>query len=195
MSERMYNYDSILKKLQIDKDYYETMLECLNKVEIKRKKDGTHFVNQNQTFVNGKVVIPSYMDSFHPVFKVYGQSKMQGYLDFSFDCYIYTDNLKDDDIRKQKAKKANSWNRETYVFNTDEIIEEIEKQKEHAKYRIENYEKQIEKSKEVFDKVFSKLQDLKELIFNECKDLRDEDKIFRCSLEYALTDYVKDNVR
>ena len=190
MSESIRNYEDLRKKLEIDKDYYETMLECLNKVEIKRKKDGTHFANQNQTFINGKVVIPSYMDSFHPVFKVYGQSKMQGCLDFSFDCYIYVDNLKDDDERKQKAKKANSWSRETYVFTTDEIIEEIERQKENAKYRIKLYENQIERSKKVFDKVHKRLQNLKDLIYTECKDLRDE-SVFRCSLEYALMDYVK----
>lgn len=194
MSDRMYNYECILKKLETDKDYYITMLECLNKVEIKRKKDGTHFVNQNQTFINGKIVIPSYMDSFHPVFRVSGQSKMQGYLSFDFDCYIYVDNLPETDARKQKAQKANSWNRETYLFTTDEIIEEIEKQKENAKHRIELYEKQIKRSKKIFDKVFDKVSSLKNLIYNECNDLRD-DKLFRCSLEYALTDYVKDSIR
>lgn len=194
MSDTVRNYEDLRKKLEIDKDYYETMLECLNKVEIKRKKDGTHFVNQNQTFVNGKIVIPSYMDSCHPEFKVYGQSKMQGWLDFRFNCYVYADSLKDDDERKQKAKKANSWQRETYVFTTDEIIAEIERQKENAKHRIKLYEDQIEKSKEIFDKVHEKLQDLKDLIRDECRDLRGKD-FFRSSLEYALTDYVKTEIR
>lgn len=196
MSDTIRNYENVKKTLETRKDYYETYLECLNKVEIKRKKDGTHFQNVNQTFINGKVVIPSYMDSCHPVFKVYGQSKMQGYLDFQFDLYVYIDTLPDTDERKTKGQKANSWSRETYTFTTDEIIETIEKQKEMCKCMIKNYEEQIKRSEKVFKKVFKKVQELKDLIYNDCKDLRDDDKkIFRCSLEYALTDYVKDNIR
>lgn len=188
--DNIYSYEELLKVLQKDKDYYETYLEALNKVEIKRKKDGQHFVNQNQTFVNGKVVIPSYMDSYHPVFKVYGQSKMQGYLDFSFDCYVYVDNLKDDDERKQKAKKANSWSRETYVLSTDEIIQKLEEQKIFCKKRIENYNQQIKSSKKIFEKVNKKLCDLRKCIADSCYILREDEK-FPSSIEYALKDYIK----
>lgn len=189
-------YDDVLKKLNDDLMYHKNYLELLEKIEIKRKKDGTHFQNKNQTFINGKVLIKSYNDSNHPSFQVSGYTSDGKYNSYDFDAYMYIDDMRKqnpDDIRIQGIENSSGYLRNTYLLNTDEIIEKIETEKKRQKEYIENYEKQISASKEIFEVVNSKIQDLKQTIYDSCKDLRDNN-VFRCSLEYALADYVKLNI-
>lgn len=186
--------EEIRKRLEKHKDYYETMLAGLENVKIKRKKDGTHFANVNQTFENGKVVIPNYSDEFHKVFQYYARSEKQGCMDFSFDVYVYTDTLPDGDSRKEKGISTASFMRETYTFNTDEIIAELAKQKGFARSMIKAYDGQLKALETVFPLVESKLQELKDLIYSQCKDFRDN-PIYASSLEYALHDFCKSNMR
>lgn len=188
------NCDEIRKRLEGHKDYYETMLAGLESVKIKRKKDGTHFANVNQTFENGKVVIPNYSDEFHKVFKYYAKSEKQGYMDFEFNVFVYTDALPDGDPRKEKGISTASFMRPTYTFSTDEIIAELEEQKEMARHMIEVYDGQLKALDTVFPLVESKLQELKDLIYSQCKDFR-EYPIYTSSIEYALYDFCKSNMR
>lgn len=192
----MHNYDEILKNLENGLQYHKNYLELLEKVEIKRKKDGTHFQNKNQTFVNGKIIIKRYNDSNHPSFQVSGYTSDGKYNSYDFDVYLYVDDIRrknPDDIRIQGIENSNGYLRNTYLLNTDEIIEKIESEKEKQKECIKNYEKQISASKEIFEVVNSKVQELKQTIYDSCKDLRNNN-VFRCSLEYALADYVKSNI-
>ena len=109
---------------------------------------------------------------------------------------MYVDDIRKqnpDDIRIQGKENSSGYLRNTYLLNTDEIIEKIESEKKRQKEYIENYEKQISASKEIFEVVNNKLQELKQTIHDNCKDLRD-DNVFHCSLEYALADYVKSNI-
>ena len=193
--DRMYNMDDLLKKLEEDKRYHADYLELLNRVEIKRKKDGTHFANKNQTFVNGRIEIKAWQDHNHPSFTVSGTVNGK-YSSYDMDAYLYIDDMRKadpNDKRIEGAKDTDGFWRNTYILTTDEIIEKIEKEKVKQKAYIENYERQIENAPIVFQKVYDKVKELKELIYNECVSCRD-DKIFRCSLEYALVDYVKQNV-
>ena len=193
----MHNYDEILKKLENDLQYHKNYLELLEKVEIKRKKDGTHFQNKNQTFINGKVIIKPYNDNNHPSFQISGYTSDGKYNSYDFDAFLYVDDIRrnnPDDIRIQGIENSDGFWRNTYLLNTDEIIEKIETEKKRQKEYIKHYEKQISASKEIFEVVNSKVQELKQTIYDNCKDLRDND-VFRCSLEYALVDYVTNNIK
>jgi hypothetical protein len=194
---KIINYEDLVRELTNDLNYHKYFLELLEKVEIKRKKDGTHFANKNQTFVNGKVIIKSYNDSNHPSFEVSGICSDGKYRNYDFDAYLYIDDMRrknPDDIRIQGIENSSGYLRNTYLLTTDEIIERIEKEKKRQKEYIANYEKQINASKEIFDEIAEKLDVLKNTIYENCKDLR-ENPIFRCSLEYALADYVISNIK
>ena len=194
---RIQDYEGLVRELTNDLNYHKYFLELLEKVEIKRKKDGTHFANKNQTFVNGKIVIKSYNDSNHPSFEVSGICSDGRYRQYDFEAYLYIDDMRrknPNDERIKETKDNDGFWRNTYLLTTDEIIERIEKEKERQKEYIANYEKQINASKEIFDKVTEKLDVLKNTIYENCKDLR-EDKVFCCSLEYALANYVTNNIK
>ena len=189
------NYEEIVKTLTDDLNYHKFYLELLEKIEIKRKKDGSHFQNKNQTFVNGKVEIKSYNDSNHPSFVVRGTCSDGNFREYDFDVYLYIDDIRrknPDDIRVQGIKNSDGFWRTTYLLTTDEIIEKIESEKEKQKAFIKNYENQIENSKQIFDEIAEKLDLLKLAIVRNCKPLRDDK--YNCSLEYALFDYVRTNI-
>ena len=187
------NYDELLNRLENSRLYHENFLFLLEKVEIKRKKDGTHFQNKNQTFVNGRIEIKSYSDSFHPSFVVSGRGKDGKYTSYDIDAYIYEEDLPKDDERRKMCKSSASFMKKTYIMTTDEIIEKIEKEKERQKDYIKNYTKQIEESKKLFDMVSEKVQELRDCIKEGTKQFRDS--VFPSSIEYALSDYVKSSIR
>lgn len=186
--ENVRNYEDVLKQIKTSKDYYETMLKAFEKVEIKRKKDGTHFVNKNQTFVNATIT-----NDVRPELKVYAQSNMQGYLSFSFNCYLYEEDLKKDDERLNKLVKSSIY-RSVYQFTTDEIIERLEEEKEHAKRMIELCDRQIEASEKIFQEVYERITDIKRYIKDSCSDFR-YNNLYRCTLEYALVSFVEREIR
>lgn len=194
----MRNYEEIIKKLEENKEYHNCFLNLLNKIEIKRKKDGSHFVNKNQTFVNANYTGDMNNTIIHPELKLCGQDKNGKWETYSIYCYIYCDELPKDDKRREKGISA-GWSRDTYILTTDEIIERIEAEKERQKKYIEGYNLQIERSKAIFNKVDEKLKELRNLIKDETEDLRECNScgkpIFPSSLEYALQDYIKDNIR
>ena len=196
MYNENYYYEEMLKKLETDRMYHENFLYLLEKVEIKRKKDGTHFQKKNQTFVNGRVEIKPYNDSFHPSFVVSGYGKDGKYTSYDIDAYMYVDDMRKanpDDERIQGMKNVNGIMRNTYLLSTDEIIERIEKEKERQRDYIKNYTEQIEASKKLFDIVSEKVQELRETIKENTKQFRNS--VFPSSIEYALYDYVKSSIR
>lgn len=194
--EMVRSYEEIVRKLNDDLKYHKNNLELLEKVEIKRKKDGTHFQNKNQTFVNGKIVIKAYNDYNHPTFQVSGRTSDGEFNTYEFDAFMYVDDMKaknPEDERVKNLKSSDGFWRTTYLLNTDEIIEKIESEKEKQKKYIENYEKQISASKQAFDEVAEKLDLVKLAIIRNCKELRDN-SVFRCSLEYALINYIRTDI-
>lgn len=194
--EMVRSYEEIVRKLNDDLKYHKNNLELLEKIEIKRKKDGTHFQNKNQTFVNGKIVIKAYNDYNHPTFQVSGYTSDGKFNTYEFDAYMYVDDMKaknPEDERVKDLKNSDGFWRTTYLLNTDEIIEKIESEKENQKKYIENYEKQISASKQAFNEVAEKLDLVKLAIIRNCKELRDN-PVFRCSLEYALINYVRTDI-
>lgn len=194
----MRNYDEILKKLETNKEYHECFLELLEKIEIKRKKDGTHFQNKNQTFINANYTGNVDNTIKYPELKLVGRDKRGIWQEYSINCYLFADELPKDDERRNKALTG-GYTRDCYNLTTDEIIEKIESEKEFQKAYIKQYDEQIENSKRIFDVVSAKVQELSELIKSETDCFRELSptgkKIYPSSLEYALQDYVKDNIR
>ena len=188
------NYEEILKTLESDKRYHVCFLECLEKIQIKRKKDGTHYANKNQTFENATYTGDTKDTIMHPELKVSGRDIKGRWETYTINCYLFIDDMPKDDIRREKAIEA-SCLKSTYILTTDEIIEKIEQEKERQRSYIANYEEQIRKSKVIFEEVEKKVQFLKDFIKTTTYEFRsDEKKLYPSSLEYALKDYVKYNI-
>ena len=189
------NYDEVLNKLKKNREYHQCFLELLEKIEIRRKKDGTHFVNKSQTFFNAKYTGNVDNTIKFPELQVTGRTKSGIWETFSIRCYVYEEDLPIDDERRKQVISG-GYTKDCYNFTTDEIIEQIEKEKKIQKQYIENYDKQIDASKKIFDEVSEKMNELSEFIKKSTYEFRnDERKIYPSSLEYALQDYVKDNIR
>lgn len=186
----------ILKELEMDRQNYIDYLELLEKVKFCRKKDGTVFQNVNKNFENGKVIIKSFNDSFHPSFQVSGRVSSGRYESYDFDAYLYIDDMRKKNPSDERIKGRDDvcgFIRNTYLLTVFEIEEKIESEKVRCRAIIENYSKQIERLETVFDTVSSMVQELKTTIFENCKDLR-EKPLFTTSLEYALRDYIRTNI-
>lgn len=190
------NYEEIVKQLKENKQDYENSLELLNKVEYKRKKDGTLFANINKNFENGRVEIKSYNDSNHPSFVVSGYVSSGNYAKYDFDAYMYVDDMRKanpEDERIKNIENTDGFWRNTYLLTVSEIEEKIEQEKVKLKSYIENYERQIEESGKIFDIIANKFEELKTVLYEECKPLRKGD-IYPSTLEYALQYYIKNNL-
>lgn len=185
----MRSFEDILKRLQESKEYHVCFLTLLENIKINRKKDGTHFKNKNQTFENAEYTGNIDGTITHPKLKIHGRDKFGVWQRYEIDCYIYLDTLPKDDKRREGRETVTSCLRNTYLLTTDEIIERIEEEKKRQKKYIENYDKQIDKSPQIFQKVNDKVKELKDVISSECEELRDNP--FKSTLEYALIDYVK----
>lgn len=189
------NYEEILKTLESDKRYHVCFLECLEKIQIKRKKDGTHFQNKNQTFENATYTGDIKDTIMYPELKVSGRDIKGRYETYTINCYFFADELPKGDVKRKEPVYGL---RQTIILTTDEIIEKIEEEKERQKRYIKQYDKQIEESKKIFDIVSAKLEELKNTLNESVKDLKEcnsEGKpIFKSSLEYALRDYIKYNI-
>lgn len=195
--ERVSGKQEILNKLIADRQYYIDYLYLLEKVKFCRKKDGSVFQNINKNFENGKVIVKSYNDSFHPSFQVSGYSESGKYCSYDFDAYLYIDDMlrkNPDDSRVKGEKATDGFWRKTYLLSVSEIGEKIEAEKQFCRDRIENYTRQIEKLEVVFPMVREKLQELKTLISENCRELR-ENPIFTSGIEYALFDYIRTEIR
>lgn len=190
---KMRNYDEVLNKLEVNREYHRCFLELLENIQIKRKKDGTHFANKNQTFINANYINNTgvvYKTNEYPELKLVGSDKKGIWQEYSIYCYIYADELpKDDERRKEPVHGL----RQTIILTTDEIIEKIEQEKERQKEYIKQYDRQIEESGKIFDLVSEKLEDLKNTLYESTKEFR-EREYNKSSLEYALIDYIKYNL-
>lgn len=192
------NYVEIVKTLETNKEYHETVLNLLENIKVNRKKDGTHFKNKNQTFENATYTGNADNTITHPTLKVMGRGKDGNWVEIHIDCYINRDDLEKDDERRNSLVDCSPW-QPVYLLTTDEIIEEIEREKEIHKRYIKEYEKQIEESGKIFDIISNKLEELKNVLYEQCKPLqttgkRDLGFKYPSSLEYALKDYIKYNL-
>ena len=195
--ERVSGKQEILNKLIADRQYYIDYLYLLEKVKFCRKKDGSVFQNVNKNFENGKVIVKSYKDSFHPSFQISGYSESGKYCSYDFDAYMYIDDMRKqnpNDERIAGIKDTDGFWRNTYLLTVSEIEAKIEAEKQMCRDHIENYTRQIEKIEVVFPMVQKKMQELKTLISENCRELR-ENPIFTSSIEYALFDYIRTEIR
>ena len=112
------NYEEILKTLESDKMYQFCFLELLENIQIKRKKDGTHFANKNQTFENATYTGDMKDTIMHPELKVSGRDKKGNWRTYSINCYLFVEDMPKDDIRREKAIEA-SCLKSTYILTTD----------------------------------------------------------------------------
>lgn len=195
--ENIRKYDDIVKHLEKNRNYHKFFLELLENIQINRKKDGTHFANKNQTFVNANYTGNIDNTIKFPELKLVGRDKNGIWQEYSIYCYIFADELPKDDERRNKSLTG-GYTRDCYNLTTDEIIEKIEQEKETQKRYIEQYNKQIEESGKIFDLVSEKLEELKTALFESTKDLKEVNSrgeaVFKSSLEYAMIDYIKNNL-
>ena len=114
-------------------------INALRKINIKKKKDGTDFVQLSRAVENGNV-IKNYINSDYE--ETYIEVICRGaqiYVE-KIRCFGCVENLPKDDPRKPHNFRF----RDTYQFTSEEIIKEIEATIEKAQRRIDIYKQKLE---------------------------------------------------
>lgn len=128
--------DEIKKELEARKCSAMAELDAWENVTIKKKKDGSEFLQLSRALENAK---ETYEYGFHRL-TVYYHSR--GYEHSYIDIYGYADELPDTDPRSELAKKQ-GFLRAQYDFTADEVREAIEKRKDYLHGYITSLEKQL----------------------------------------------------
>ncbi len=188
MSDRIYNLNDIIRKLEESVDYYQTELDLWEKVTRNHKKDSGDFENLSKNFNNAKIQQENYEPSDYKEICVYGRNK-KGYCQtYSIKCYEY------EETENTKAKiEYETWRKPIYILTVDGIFDRIAKRIEMDRNYIDNLQKQIEIAPQIYDKVCNCLTTLHDVLENDTKCI--SDKYGTSSLRYALRDYIITNVK
>ena len=188
MSDRIYNLEDIIKKLENSLDYYQTELDLWGKVSRNYKKDGKSFENLSKNFNNAKIQQENYEPSDYKEICVYGRDK-KGYCQtYSIKCYEYEET----EYTKTKIEYE-TWRKPIYILTVDGIFDRIQKRMDFDRERIDNLQKQIEIAPHLFEEVSNCLTTLEDVLENGTKSV--SDKYGTSSLRYALRDYITNNVK
>lgn len=129
-------------------------IEALNNVVIKKKKDGSDFVNLGKA-IEGGCVVKELDGDYHISVMYHGAS----YGTCCIPCYGYMRELPEGDPRKERIYNYST----TYKLNCNEIKIKIEEEIRKAQKEIED----LEKFKTDIDNIYNKLIDEAREINNE----------------------------
>lgn len=183
-----YNLDGIKTELEKRLSYERSILQAWENVTFPTKKDGTPFKVMSKNFENAKL----YHDDF--AWRDYEKKlivntfdKLNGYISEEIYCYNQVKYISD----KSKLEKISNimpkepMLEQVYVYDLDDIKEEIQKTIERHKVNIISLQKQINQADETYREFLSAYKNA----MDKLKDLCGCDDN---SLYYAVRDTVKE---
>lgn len=161
-------------------------------VKILKKKDGTDFATRSKSFENAKWMIPSFSDEFHPELKVMGQDSKGHWHEYVLYMYLYCDDMKPSDARKELGQKSASYMRATYVLTPSEAYVAIKDRIASLEASVSVLEAELREVNEIYLKFFYKISEAFNDLKEDCKQYRSDEK-YPSSLEYLMCDVLKEN--
>ena len=183
-----YNVEDIINDIDRNIDLAKTRKTAWEAVHFVTKKDGKPFANMSRNIEGAKYEVDSCALQGEHKLTVYAQSEKSGYIDDEIYCYIYIDELKDEEMlsKKQNYFPKQSLLRQIYSYDD---LEDIEKA---VVERIANLDKLICVLEEQKYCCFDAYKQFQSSYENAIKQLRINSKAAEDSqMFYAIKDTIE----
>ena len=182
-----YNLDGIKTELNKRLSYEKSILQAWENVTFPTKKDGTPFKVMSKNFDGAKLYLDNFAwRDYEKRLKVNTFDDLNGYISEDINCYNQVKYISD----KSKLEKVSNimpkepMLEQMYVYDLDDIKEEIQKTINRHKENIVSLEKQINQAEKAYNDFVA---DYKKAIENIVETCGANDN----SLFYAVRDTVK----
>lgn len=183
-----YNLDGIKTELNKRLSYEKSILQAWENVTFPTKKDGTPFKVMSKNFDGAKLYLDNFAwRDYEKRLKVNTFDDLNGYISEDINCYNQVKYISD----KSKLEKVSNimpkepMLEQMYVYDLDDIKEEIQKTINRHKENIVSLEKQIDQAEKAYNNFVA---DYKKAIENLVETCGANDN----SLFYAVRDTVKE---
>lgn len=183
-----YNLDGIKTELNKRLSYEKSILQAWENVTFPTKKDGTPFKVMSKNFDGAKLYLDNFAwRDYEKRLKVNTFDDLNGYISEDINCYNQVKYISD----KSKLEKVSNimpkepMLEQMYVYDLDDIKEEIQKTINRHKENIVSLEKQINQAEKAYNDFVA---DYKKAIENLVETCGANDN----SLFYAVRDTVKE---
>nr|DAY96493.1 MAG TPA: hypothetical protein [Caudoviricetes sp.] len=183
-----YNLDGIKTELEKRLSYEKSILKAWENVTFPTKKDGTPFKVMSKNFDGAKLYLDNFAwRDYEKRLKVNIFDDLNGYISEDINCYNQVKYISD----KSKLEKVSNimpkepMLEQVYVYDLDDIKEEIQKTINRHKENIVSLEKQIDQAEKAYNNFVA---DYKKAIENLVETCGANDN----SLFYAVRDTVKE---
>lgn len=183
-----YNLDGIKTELEKRLSYEKSILKAWENVTFPTKKDGTPFKVMSKNFNGAKLYLDNFAwRDYEKRLKVNIFDDLNGYISEDINCYNQVKYISD----KSKLEKVSNimpkepMLEQVYVYDLEDIKEEIQKTINRHKENIVSLEKQIDQAEKAYNDFVA---DYKKAIENLVKTCGANDN----SLFYAVRDTVKE---
>lgn len=182
-----YNLDGIKTELEKRLSYEKSILKAWENVTFPTKKDGTPFKVMSKNFDGAKLYLDNFAwHDYEKKLKVNTFDNLNGYISEDINCYNQVKYISD----KSKLEKVSNimpkepMLEQVYVYDLDDIKEDIKKTINRHKENIMSLEKQIVQAEKAYNDFVA---DYKKAIENLIETCGANDN----SLFYAVRDTVK----
>lgn len=182
-----YNLDGIKTELEKRLSYEKSILKAWENVTFPTKKDGTPFKVMSKNFDGAKLYLDNFAwRDYEKKLKVNIFDDLNGYISEDINCYNQVKYISD----KSKLEKVSNimpkepMLEQVYVYDLEDIKEEIQKTINRHKENIVSLEKQIDQAEKAYNNFVA---DYKKAIENLVETCGANDN----SLFYAVRDTVK----
>lgn len=183
-----YNLDGIKTELNKRLSYEKSILKAWENVTFPTKKDGTPFKVMSKNFDGAKLYLDNFAwHDYEKRLKVNTFDDLNGYISEDINCYNQVKYISD----KSKLEKVSNimpkepMLEQIYVYDLEDIKEEIQKTINRHKENIVSLEKQIDQAEKAYNNFVA---DYKKAIENLVETCGANDN----SLFYAVRDTVKE---
>lgn len=183
-----YNLDGIKTELEKRLSYEKSILKAWENVTFPTKKDGTPFKVMSKNFDGAKLYLDNFAwRDYEKRLKVNIFDDLNGYISEDINCYNQVKYISD----KSKLEKVSNimpkepMLEQVYVYDLEDIKEEIQKTINRHKENIVSLEKQIDQAEKAYNDFVA---DYKKAIENLVETCGANDN----SLFYAVRDTVKE---
>lgn len=183
-----YNLDGIKTELEKRLSYEKSILKAWENVTFPTKKDGTPFKVMSKNFDGAKLYLDNFAwRDYEKKLKVNTFDELNGYISEDINCYNQVKYISD----KSKLEKVSNimpkepMLEQMYVYDLEDIKEEIQKTINRHKENIVSLEKQIDQAEKAYNNFVA---DYKKAIENLVETCGANDN----SLFYAVRDTVKE---